>query len=484
MPTLTGGAIAAITFDQRRQGAVAVTAPVHSVGDGTLATGTEFCLLGPLVVRSGGAVIPVQAGRQRTVLAALLLDAGRAVTVDELAEALWGDDPPPSARVAVQNYVMRLRHVLGEAEGSRISTHPPGYQIRVEPGELDVTRFEELVGSARAAARTRSWDAVAGQTREALALWRGQPLADVNSELLAARELPYLAELRLQALEVRLDADLHLGRHAEVIIELRQLASANPLRERLHGMLMLALYRDGRQAEALTAYQDARAVLVEELGAEPGTGLRHLHHQILTADPDLDFPATKPTVATVRPPVSGAGVLAPPSRLWQPRLPRLPPLAPAGWAVVGAVLVADAVVLGVSLANSGSSPATRPAAVADSAVPPPAPPPAIGPICGASASAGGRPALCVSTPQGDPGVVFTVHDSGFTPGTHIVIVVIFYPPPLPGQKGYSAVLRTFTVATDGSFRLGPFQPGLYKVTGTGIGAARPTVFFRVVPPPY
>ncbi len=252
---------------------------------------TEFFLLGPLGVRVAGAPAPVRAAKQRAVLAALLLSANRVVTVDELAEVLWGEDLPSAARTGVQNYVMRLRRALGAA-GSRITTQPHGYQVRVEAGELDLDRFEYLLRQARTASREARWSDAAGQAAAALALWRGEPLADVTSDLLVAREAPRLAELRLQALETRIDADLQLGRPVEVIGELRQLAAEHPLRERLHGLLMMALYRDGRQAEALAAYQDARQVLVDELGAEPGPDLQQLHQRILTADPALVRPAT------------------------------------------------------------------------------------------------------------------------------------------------------------------------------------------------
>jgi DNA-binding SARP family transcriptional activator/tetratricopeptide (TPR) repeat protein len=256
-----------------------------------MATATEFCLLGPLLVRRDGVTLPVAAGKQRAVLATLLLGAGRAVSVDELTEALWGSEPPPSARVAVQNHVMRLRKALGADVGGRIRTLPRGYEIRLDDGELDVSRFETHLATARDAARAGSWDTAAQQARAGLELWRGEPLADVESDLLATRDVPRLAELRLQALEVRLDADLCLGRNAEVITEVQRLAAAHPLRERLHGLLMLALYRDGRQAEALAAYASARQILVAELGAEPGVGLQELHQQILTADAALRCPA-------------------------------------------------------------------------------------------------------------------------------------------------------------------------------------------------
>ena len=250
----------------------------------------EFCLLGPLTVRRGTVAVTVPPGKQRVILATLLLNAGRIVHLEELTETLWVSGPPPSGPVAVQNHVMRLRNTLGDAGRGRIITQPPGYLIRVETGELDTSRFEALLKAARGAARDRSWDQAATHAREALRLWRGEPLADVDSEVLTAREAPRLAELRLQTLEIRIDADLHLGRHAEVIAELQQLVGASPLRERLHGQLMLALYRDSRQAEALAAYQRARRALVEELGAEPGPDLRQLHQQILDAGAALNIP--------------------------------------------------------------------------------------------------------------------------------------------------------------------------------------------------
>jgi DNA-binding SARP family transcriptional activator/TolA-binding protein len=256
-----------------------------------MVTAMQFGLLGPLVVRRGETVVPVPAGKQRVVLAALLLNANRVVPVDVLAETLWGTAAPASARVTVQNNVARLRKALGDEGRSLIITHSRGYVIRIADGELDMTEFEALLGAARQAARGGSWDTAAAEARAALALWRGDPLADVESELLAVREVPRLAELRLQAAEVRIEADLNLGRPAEVTGELRQLTAAHPLRDHLHGLLMLALYRDGRQAEALAAYQAARRILIEELGTEPGPELRGLHQQILSADPALDLPA-------------------------------------------------------------------------------------------------------------------------------------------------------------------------------------------------
>jgi DNA-binding SARP family transcriptional activator/Tfp pilus assembly protein PilF len=253
-----------------------------------MAVTAEFGLLGPLVVRVDDAPMPVQTGKLRALLAALLLRANHTVPFGELADALWVE-PPAAARIGVQNHAMRLRKTLGPA-GSRIVTEPGGYLIRVEPGELDLDRLDTLLRDAHTAARESRWQQAAEQAASALALWRGEPLADLGSDLLMAREGPRLAELRLRAQELRIHADLQLGRDSEMIGELRELTAAHPLRERLHGLLMLALYRDGRQAEALAAYQRARKVLISELGAEPGPDLQQLHQQILTADADLARP--------------------------------------------------------------------------------------------------------------------------------------------------------------------------------------------------
>jgi DNA-binding SARP family transcriptional activator/tetratricopeptide (TPR) repeat protein len=247
----------------------------------------EFCLLGPLQVRCGGELVRVPPGKQRAVLVALLLQANRVVTADELVDVMWGTTPPPTARAGLHNCVKRLRDSLGTALRARICTEPGGYMITLRDGELDVAGFEARLHEARAAARAASWDAAARQARAALALWRGQPLADVASEELAVREAGRLAELRLQAAETYVGAMLQLGRHSDVIEELRRLVADAPLREHLHALLMTALYRDGRQAEALAAFQHVRSVLVEELGTEPGPELQQLQQRILAADPAL-----------------------------------------------------------------------------------------------------------------------------------------------------------------------------------------------------
>jgi len=250
----------------------------------------EFGLLGPLVVRSGGTVVPVRRGHPRALLAVLLLEANRLVPMEAILEALWGPAPPRSAPVAVRSYVRWIRLALGEAGRGRVITEPHGYLIRVSDNELDLARFESLLASARAAARSGCWHEAAEQAREALSWWRGEPLADVESDVLAAREVPRLTEQRLHAAETRIEADLHLGGHADVVAELQRLTTVYPLREHLHSLLMLALYRCSRQADALAVYQHVRATLVDELGAEPGIELQKLHQKILTTDPTLEAP--------------------------------------------------------------------------------------------------------------------------------------------------------------------------------------------------
>ena len=247
----------------------------------------EFCLLGPLQVRNRGIALPVLPGKQRVLLAALLLRANRMVPLGELTEVIWGSQPPATARGTLRNYVKELRKALAAGTGSRLGTVPGGYQFRVSADELDLARFDALLARAKAAASVGAWEDASRWLRAALSLWRGEPLADVPSEWLTARDVPRLAELRLQAFEAWIEADVQLGRHEHVIAELRRLTTVHPFRERLHAQLMLALYRDGRQAEALAAFQRVRRALLRELGVEPGPDLGLLQQQILTADPAL-----------------------------------------------------------------------------------------------------------------------------------------------------------------------------------------------------
>jgi DNA-binding SARP family transcriptional activator len=249
--------------------------------------GVDFGLLGPLVVRDGTRTVAVSAPQQRVLLATLLLNAGRVVSLDALAEVLWDGEPPAGARGALHSAVQRLRATLGSSGADLIETQPPGYLITVEDGELDVRAFSMLAARGHAAAEAGRWTDAADLLREALALWRGEPLADVPSVLLRDREVPPVEDQRIQALATRIDADLHLGRHGEVVAELRQLVAAHPLQEQFHAQLMLSLYRSGRQADALAAFQDVRRVLADELGIDPGPELALLHQRILAADSEL-----------------------------------------------------------------------------------------------------------------------------------------------------------------------------------------------------
>jgi DNA-binding SARP family transcriptional activator/tetratricopeptide (TPR) repeat protein len=248
-------------------------------------------LLGPLHIQHGAVTISVPAAKQRIVLGALLTQANRVVSFDELAEAVWDGAVPAASRVTLRSYVMRLRQVVGPEVGARIRTRDPGYCIDVGDDELDLTCFSALCESGGAAVRAGSWEPAEADLAEALNLWRGQPLADVPSGALRREELPRLESLRLQALEWRHEAQLHLGLHEQLVPHLLNLVAQHPLRERFRAQLMLAYYRCGRQADALSAYQDARRDLVGELGVEPGPELSGLQERILSADPDLWGPA-------------------------------------------------------------------------------------------------------------------------------------------------------------------------------------------------
>jgi len=252
-------------------------------------------VLGPLMIRSEGAEVLVPAPKQRVILAALALRAGQVVSYDELAEAIWDGAPPAGARVAIRNYVKRLRQIMGPVAGRRIVTRDPGYALEAAAGEVDALRFTALCAAGGEAIRggdpdgaAQAWDVLT----EALGLWRGNPLVDVPSNVLITAEVPRLDALRMQAQEWRMDAGLAQGRHSELVSELTQLARDHPWRERFHAQLMLALYRCGRQAEALAAYQRTRRLLVDELGVEPGRELRDLQAGILAADPRLTTPGS------------------------------------------------------------------------------------------------------------------------------------------------------------------------------------------------
>ena len=253
----------------------------------------EFSILGPLEVRDRGRMVPCPSAKQRLLLAVLLLHANEVVSTDALTEALWGERPPPSARKALQMHVSQLRALLepdrpGGGQGSLLVTRPPGYQLTVEPGRLDLHRFEAGVRDARAARQAGRWGEVAESMAAALALWRGEPLADLAVEEVLQPDVSRLEELRLAAIEDRVEADLALGGHAELLPELEGIVARHPLRERPRGQLMLALYRAGRQADALEVYAQTRRMLVDELGLEPSRELQGLQQQILMQDAGLD----------------------------------------------------------------------------------------------------------------------------------------------------------------------------------------------------
>jgi predicted ATPase/DNA-binding SARP family transcriptional activator len=250
----------------------------------------EFRLLGPLEVVAEGRVVPLDAAKPRALLAILLIRANEPVSRDLLIEALWAGRPPSSATKVVQTYVSQVRRVLGR---SVIRTVASAYELRADARSLDLHRFEQLVRDARAAAPAEA----NALLREALSLWRGPALAEFAYEAWARPEIERLEELRLEALQERIETDLALGASAELVGELERLVGQHPLRERLRAQLMLALYRSGRQADALAAYRDGRRELVDALGIEPTSELRQLERRILDQDPALDLVAAEPTAA-------------------------------------------------------------------------------------------------------------------------------------------------------------------------------------------
>ena len=262
----------------------------------------EFSLLGPLAVASERGALDLGAPKHRALLALLLLEPGRVVSVDRLIDQLWHGEPPAAATSTLQAYVSNLRRVLepnrtAGAPATVLVTRPPGYVLDIAPEQVDAARFERNVSSALEAREQGRLDDAAVFLADALTLWRGQPLADVAYESWAQSECERLKDLYLVGLESQLAIDLERGRHMSVAVEAERLAKEYPVRERFRELLMLALYRSGRQAEALRAYQDARDVLVEELGIEPGPELRGLEERILAQDPDLGWTAPAATQA-------------------------------------------------------------------------------------------------------------------------------------------------------------------------------------------
>jgi DNA-binding SARP family transcriptional activator len=283
----------------------------------------EFRILGPLEVRRDSRALQLGGTKQRALLAVLLLHPNQVVSADKLIDDLWGEDPPATAENVLQAYISRLRKVLEPneegARGSILQTRKPGYILNVDKDELDLHRFETLADQARNAFDGGDANAASTLLREALVLWRGEALADFTFEAFAQADIERLRELRLAALEDRLEADVALGRGPELVVELLSLVAEHPLRERLRGHLMVALYRSGRQAEALEAYQHGRRVLVEELGIDPGADLQRLERAILNQDPSLSV-AERPKAEPEG--MGDGGALADSSILLAPRDPK------------------------------------------------------------------------------------------------------------------------------------------------------------------
>lgn len=267
----------------------------------------RFNILGPVEVRSGNELLDLGGPKQRAVLAVLVLRVGRVVTVDRLVDELWGDEPPARALGTLQAYVFNLRRVLEPGRAPRtpasvLASRPPGYVLQVPDDDVDAIRFERGIAQARALLDAGRPNEAHAELSEAMSLWRGPPLADLESEAFARDPIGRLNDLHEVAVETRLAADLALGRHATAAVELGDLVRRQPLRERPCELLMLALYRSGRQGDALRAFGEARRALVDELGVEPGSALVRLERQVLDQDPSLDWhPPAPAAVARVAP---------------------------------------------------------------------------------------------------------------------------------------------------------------------------------------
>lgn len=257
----------------------------------------EFRLLGSLEVVAEGRPLGLGAAKQRALLAVLVLNANRVVSTDRLIDALWGGRPPDAAAHTLQVYVSQLRKAL-RIPGSPppetiLVTQGPGYVLRIRPEDVDVQRFDRMVGEGRRALRAGEAERAADLLREALELWRGPPLPEFADEAFAQAEIARIQDLRLSAIEDRIQADLSLGKTAELVSELQALVAEHPLRERLRAHLMHALYASGRQAEALGTFQDARQLLADELGIDPSPDLQRLERAILRQDPGLEIASVR-----------------------------------------------------------------------------------------------------------------------------------------------------------------------------------------------
>lgn len=275
----------------------------------------EFRILGPFEVVEEGDALPLGGARQRALLAVLVLNVNRVVSADRLIDALWGESAPDGALHALQVYVSRLRKTFGDhaarsAEGL-LTTEAGGYLLGVEADQVDLQRFERIAAEGRRALADGHPDPAGTLLRQAAALFRGPPLADFVFEAFAQPEIARIEDLRLTVIEDRVEADLSLGRHAELVGELQVLMTEHPLRERLRGQLMVAMYRSGRQAEALHVYRQGRAMLADELGIDPMPELQRLEQAILRQDPELDLAPRSARSTGTAPSVSGPSVSAP-----------------------------------------------------------------------------------------------------------------------------------------------------------------------------
>jgi DNA-binding SARP family transcriptional activator len=280
----------------------------------------EFRILGPLEVHDGQRALSLGGTRQRAVLAVLLLHANQVVSSDRLIDELWGEEPPRAAAASLRVFVSDLRKALEpgrrqRGSGQVLLTQPTGYLIRVERGQLDLERFERLLEEGRRALLGGAIETAGERLREAISLWRGPALADFAYEPFAQPAIARLEELRLNALELRVEADLALGCHSELVGELEALVAAHSLRERPRRQLMLALYRSGRHSEALDAYRRARQTLIDELGIEPSPALQELERAILRQDSSLELSVDERQPAVAAParsivlvPRDGAGL--------------------------------------------------------------------------------------------------------------------------------------------------------------------------------
>lgn len=258
-------------------------------------TDFEFRVLGPLTVSANGQPVSIRGSKQRVLLASLVLAAGEVVTADCLIRHLWDESPPAGALATLRSYVMRLRQALGTtADSGLIRTRPEGYSLNLGGHRVDLCDFNTLMAGARSALGEGDMYHASHSLTAALALWRGDPLSNAPSRVLHQQSVPKLVEQHLAALELRLETDLTLGRHREVVAELSELTARYPLQERFWVQRMLALYRAGRQADALDCYRTIAGLLADELGIDPGEAVRAVHQAILTNDPALRAPTDGP----------------------------------------------------------------------------------------------------------------------------------------------------------------------------------------------